>query len=258
MLLCGLVAPGHAHEFWIEPEAYTVAASEKVVAHFRNGEHFEGNRLSFIPSRYAKHDFIVGASQQAITGDLGRRPAVSVEPAESGLGILVVQSETQRLRYPNWEKFQNFIDHKDFDLTQAEHVALGHPAADFRERYRRFAKSLVGVGDARGSDRRVGLEIELVALVNPYLDDLSEGMPVQAFLADAPRADVQIELFEKGADGEVVTTLHRTDEAGVAMLPVQAGHSYLVDTVHLRPAPAGSKDGVVWQTLWASLTFAVP
>ncbi|MEM7377244.1 MAG: DUF4198 domain-containing protein, partial [Pseudomonadota bacterium] len=181
-----------------------------------------------------------------------------VEPAETGLGILVVQSETQRLRYPNWVKFQNFIDHKDFDLTQAEHVARGHPPADFRERYRRFAKSLVGVGDAVGADRRIGLEIELVALSNPYVDDLANGLHVQAFLGDAPRADVQIELFEKRADGEVVTTLHRTDHAGVALLPVQAGHSYLVDTVHLRPAPPGSKEGVVWQTLWASLTFAVP
>lgn len=237
---------------------YTVAPSEKVIAHFRNGESFVGQRLAFIPSQYTKHDFIVRGAQQLISGDLGRRPAVSVLPAQTGLGILVVESVTSRLRYPTWAKFQAFVDHKDLDITQAEHVARGYPPTDFRERYRRFAKSLVGVGDAIGADRRVGLEIELVALANPYVDDLTGGLPVQAFLGDAARADVQIELFEKRANGEIDISLHRTDDKGMAVLPVRAGSSYLVDTVHLRPAPADSKEGVVWQTLWASLTFAVP
>ena len=82
-------------------------------------------------------------------------------------------------------------------------------------------------------------------------------MPVQAFLGDAPLAGVQIELFEKGDGDDVAISLHRTDVRGIAVLPVSAGNAYLVDTVHLRPALPESEADVVWETLWASLTFAV-
>ena len=255
---CASVLPAQAHEFWVEPDAYTVSSGESVVAHFRNGEHFNGNRLALIPGRYTRLDFVVGETLVAITGDVGQRPAVDLQSAETGLGILAVVSTTSRLRYKQWAKFQKFIDHKAFPLTKAEHLALGFPESDFRERYRRYAKSLVGIGDAAGRDRRLGLDIELVALANPYTDDLSDGFAVQAYLGDAVSADVQIELFEKNAAGEVNITLHRTDGDGVAVLPVRPGHRYLVDTVHLRPAPADTEADVVWDTLWASLTFAVP
>jgi hypothetical protein len=59
----------------------------------------------------------------------------------------------------------------------------------------------------------------------------------------------------------VLITLVRTNTEGVAMLPIQRGHSYLADAVVLRVPDAGSKaqeSKAVWETLWASMTFAVP
>lgn len=247
-----------AHEYWIDPVQYVVGKDEPVVADFRNGERFEGNRLAFMASRYTRHDLILGDARHAIDSDLGQRPAVSMLPESEGLGILVVESVTKRLRYATWEKFQKFIDHKAFGLTRDEHLANGFPEINFREAYRRYAKSLVGIGHAEGTDRLIGLDIELVALSNPYTDDVSGGLAVQAFASDVARASTQIELFEKSPDGNVVVTLHTTDTDGVAVLPVKRGHRYLVDTVELLPAPEDSEDGVVWETRWASLTFAVP
>lgn len=256
--VCALALPAAAHEFWIEPEDYTVNAGQSVVAHFRNGEQFNGNRLALIPSQYTQLEFAVGDTTRAITGDLGQRPAVQLTAPEAGLGILSVVSTPSRIRYKQWAKFQKFIDHKAFGLTQDAHVARGFPPADFRERYRRFAKSLVGLDHAAGRDRRLGLEIELVALANPYTADLAGGLAVQAFLGDTVLSGVQIELFEKTPTDDVNITLHRTDSDGVAVLPVRPGNRYLVDTVHLREAPEDSAADVVWDTLWASLTFAVP
>ncbi len=56
-----------------------------------------------------------------------------------------------------------------------------------------------------------------------------------------------------------ITTV-RTDKAGVAVVPVLAGHAYMLDAVVLREPDARLTEqiGAAWETLWANLTFGVP
>jgi hypothetical protein len=119
-------------------------------------------------------------------------------------------------------------------------------------------KSLIAVGSGEGSDSEAGLKTEFVALTNPYTEDFDNRMKVRLLYEGAPRADAQVEVFERAPDGSVDITLHRTDEAGEAVIPVQDGHEYLFDAVVLRPYERTGEDDPVWQTLWAALTFAVP
>lgn len=72
------------------------------------------------------------------------------------------------------------------------------------------------------------------------------------------QANTQIELFEKSPQGEVKTSRLRTNDLGVVVLPVKPNHHYLVDMVVLRePSKTLAKDKrAVWETVWASLTFA--
>ena len=116
------------------------------------------------------------------------------------------------------------------------------------------------VGAGAGSDRSFGLVTELVALANPYTDALPDGLPVQLLYNAAPRADAQIEIFEKNAQGNIEVTTTRTNEAGIAMIEVRPGHIYMLDAVVLRQPSAelAEKHGAVWESLWANLTFAVP
>ena len=44
----------------------------------------------------------------------------------------------------------------------------------------------------------------------------------------------------------------------VARLPVRAGYEYLADAVVLRAVEPKRETDAQWQSLWASLTFAVP
>jgi len=136
--------------------------------------------------------------------------------------------------------------------------ARGVPETGCREVYSGYGKSLIAVGGGSGQDRAVGLKTEIVALANPYTDDLSGGFPVRVLFDGAPRADVQVEVFDRGPDGQVGVALYRTDAAGETVLPVQAGHEYLVDAVLLRAVAPLADDDPVWESLWASLTFMVP
>jgi hypothetical protein len=253
-------APVAAHEFWIEPLDYQVPPDGNLTGHLVNGEAFAGVTYSFLPQRFTRFDLAMADSLAPVEGRLGDKPALNLPAPAEGLAVAAYVSQIDVVRYDEFAAFLRFAAHKDFPDMDARHRAAGHPETGFGEAYSRFAKTLIAVGAGAGADRRLGLETEIVALANPYVDDVTEGLPVQVFSGEDIRADAQVELFEKAPDGTVEITYHRTDAEGVALLPVRPGHSYLVDAVLLRePAPdlAAARD-VVWETLWASLTFAVP
>jgi hypothetical protein len=187
-------------------------------------------------------------------------PALQQEPVAEGLNIAAYQANNAIVDYESWEKFQNFVDHKDFGDVLSQHEARGLPLENFKEVYSRHAKSLMGVGNSEGADRRVGLETEIVALTNPYTDDISQGFQVQVYYRNDVRPNTQVEVFEKGADSIVTISLYQTNDEGIAVFPVKPGFSYMVDAVVLRtPSEAlAERTGAVWETLWANLTFAVP
>jgi len=260
LILALTATPLSAHEFWIEPLTYQVAPDGRLEAHIVNGEEFEGVELPYIPRSF--ENFVVFSGEQAakVQGRVGDRPALNQDALAEGLNIVAYQASNATLNYENWAKFQKFVDHKDFGDVRSRHEARGLPDEDFLEVYGRFSKTLIGAGNGQGADRRVGLETEVVALTNPYVNDLSDGMRVQLHYRNEVRANEQIEVFEKAPDGTIDIQLYRTDDQGIGTFPVKPGHAYMVDAVVLREPSdqLAEATGAVWQTLWANLTFGVP
>jgi hypothetical protein len=260
-----LVTPATAHELWIEPDDYSVEPETVVTARLVNGQNFDGVALRYFPTQFVRFALVLDQTEVPVPGRVGDAPALNMPVLGDGLHVAVYQSSGDYLKYTEFEKFARFAAHKDLSASLGTDVLARHaernlPDSGFTEYYTRYSKALIGVGHAKGADRRMGLETELVALTNPYTDDLDGQMQVQLFRGEAPRADAQIELFAKAPDGAVTVTLHRTDANGVASLPVSPGFTYLVDAVVLQePSGAGRGDReVAWETLWAALTFAVP
>ncbi|MGY3438656.1 MULTISPECIES: DUF4198 domain-containing protein [unclassified Marinovum] len=247
-----------AHEFWIDPHAWQLKAGEPITADIRVGQDFEGPAFSFLPHRIRRFDIVMDGVTTPVESRAGDKPALAMAAPADGLAVVVHATTDYQLTYSEWAKFESFLTTKDWVPLLDEHKARGLPETGFRERYSRYAKALIAVGDGAGSDSAVGLETEIVALANPYTDDLADGMPVQVFYQGAPRADAQIELFAKGPDGSVDVSQIRTDDAGTAIFPVQPGYRYLVDAVVLRSIEPAQPDDPVWESLWAALTFAVP
>lgn len=243
-----------AHEFWIEPQTYQVAPGQEVVANLRNGQEFNGGSLSWFDHRKLRSEARMDGVD-ALVGRDGDLPAIQYTPEDAGLLRLVHKTVMDRITYKEAEKFSAFVEHKDLDTS-----ALPAPVYPFKEGYTRFVKSLIAVGDAQGQDDVAGLEIEFLALKNPYVDDLSDGLPVRLIYQGVPRGNAQVEVFEKSPDGEVLITLLRTDAQGEAVVAVKPDHSYLLDSVVLRlpTADIAEEKGIVWETLWAAMTFAVP
>lgn len=256
LLFAGLATPLFAHEFWIAPEKYQLSQGDTLIAQFKNGENFKGINLGFFERRSERFEWIIGDRTEPLSPRQGNIPVLDMVVPEDGLMVIAHETTASKITYRTWDEFQAFADHKDFPDIRERHVARGLPEDGFVESYTRHAKALVGLGSATGADRALGLETEFVALANPYAAPMSETFPVQLFYQGQPRADAQIEIFDRATDGTVTVTLARTDSEGRASIPIQAGHEYLLDAVVLRESPEGSD--TAWDTLWAALTFQIP
>ncbi len=258
-LALALAGPLAAHEFWIWPERYQLAPQDPLRASLRVGQQFEGAEQSYLPPNILRFDLVTPTGTALVDGRPGDRPALAMPAPAAGLTVVVHQTRNFSLTYTDWQKFVDFLRHKDAEWVLDRHAALGLSQDRVKEIYGRYAKALIAVGDGQGADAPQGLEVEIVALDNPYTAPLAGGMAVQVLYQAAPRANAQVELFERAPDGRVAVTLHRTDAQGVVRLPVKAGHEYLVDSVVLRETPQALADtGAQWESLWASLTFRVP
>ena len=262
-IICALLAApiASAHEFWIEPPEFQAEKDVPLMADLKNGELFKGTRQSFFEDRNTRFEVIMGDQITPVTGRMGDRPAIQLlAPEKDGLMIIAHEAAPSTITYKEWPKFMKFVAHKDFKETEAIHTARGWAKEGFKETYTRHSKSLIAVGDGAGSDRRLGLVTELVALENPYAADFDGTMDVALYYNGAPRADAQIEVYERDAEDNVAVTITRTDAQGRASVPLVAGMDYMLDAVVLRPVEGATtaEAGPVWETLWATLTFAVP
>lgn len=250
--ICLIGAQVQAHEFWIEPLGYQVATGDTAQATFNVGQDFKGPSYSYIPGRSVRFDQVIGEQVAPVQALVGDNPAFSLADAPEGLLVVVHETGVSSLQYSEEGKFERFVTHKALETGGVTHTL------PFVELYQRHAKALIGVGASQGQDRALGLRHEIVALANPYVDDLSDGLPVQVLYEGAPRAQAQVELFAKAPDGSVVVTLHTTDAEGIARLPLTTGHSYLADSVVLEPLVPAADGDPVWMTYWAALTFGAP
>lgn len=247
-----------AHEFWISPASYHIAPGATIVADLRIGQNFEGPPFPFLPAGFTRFELVQGAQTLPVSGRIGDMPALRVPAPGPGLWIVVHRAADQVLRYDDPAKFAAFLEHKDLGWVQAEHQARGLPDTGFSERYARFAKSLIAVDAGDGADVEVGLETEILALSNPWTDDVTDGLRVRVLYKGKPRKDAQLEVFARDPEGGVTINKLRTDAMGEVLVPVRAGHEYLLDAVLMRPLFPSAPGAPVWESLWASLTFAVP
>ena len=247
-----------AHEFWIDPEAHLVAPGETVKANLRVGQEYDGSAFAYIPRSIRRFDYAYQGQVRPVEGTVGDRPAMSLSVPGEGLLVAIHATQDLKLTWDDWERFVAFLEHKDLTWGLAEHDARGLSHENVRERYSRYAKSLIAVGAGAGEDIETGMETEIVALENPYTGDMSDGFDMLALYQGEPLQDVQIEVFEKAGDGTVTITTQRTGADGRATIPVTPGHRYMLDTVTLRPLEVVGDTDPAWETLWANMTFEVP
>jgi len=243
-----------AHDFWIEPSAYRVAAGAHVDVALRVGEGYRGDAVARNPAKIRRFVLVGPAGEQPLAGDAGRDPAGSAEIGGSGLFVIGYQSLPSSVTL-DAPKFEAYLREEGLERVIGLRAERGQSALPGREIYSRCAKALVASGpaEAEQADRRLGLPLELVPEVNPYGGG-SGPTVVRLLFRDRPLEGALVVALPKDAPGQ--TREARTDASGRVALDLGAGRTWLVKAVHMVEAPSGS--GADWESLWASLTFEIP
>ena len=252
LAVASIGAPVFAHDVWIEPTTFSAQPGQTVGVQLRVGQDFVGDPLPRDPALI--NQFVVedAAGRKPIGGRNGADPAGFLRVAVPGLLVIGYRSNSSAIELAA-EKFNQYLKEEGLDAVAALRARRNETGAAGRELYSRCAKSLVFSGstsEAQG-DRLLGFTLELVAERNPYALRPGEDLPVRLIYQNRPLA---------GALVVAINSLHplrkltaRTDSDGRVRFQLRPGGIWLVKSVHMIQAPAGSN--AEWASLWASLTF---
>ena len=256
-----------AHEVWIEPNTTHLPEGEQLLADLRIGDMFKGDHLIYIPQQTERLFVLTEAGSFDLEPRIGSRPVVTVPPGRlaglAGEVVVVYQSANNYIHYGSEGKFFRFAEKKGVPDVRQTHAGRQLPQSGFVERYKRFAKASIDVGPDRhaGSqqvnDRAVGMELEFVSRAKAHLLDGRTALEVQLMYQGNVLPAALVTLFSRDPEGRVTASQHTTDGQGTVRLMADPGHRYLLDHVTLRETdPAKDRNRPVWESLWASLTFA--
>lgn len=248
----GLLIPTlHAHEFWIEPSSLRPTAGVAFDVHLRVGQEFRGDAMIYLPESFERFVTVNARGQKNVEGIPGDDPAARLTITDPGLLLIAYQSTRYSVDM-DAATFKEYLKQEGLDhLVPAQRVNQ----KTVHEVYRRYAKSLLAVSgrsDNFDFKKPLGLRLEILPLTSPYSLKKDQVLEVQLLYENRPLAGAQIMAMSKTKPKDQI--VQRTDRAGRARFVLSHADVWLMNAVHMIPAPADAKAD--WESFWASLTFA--
>ena len=250
--------PVVAHEFWLEPLNFEIEQGANIQVQIKVGQGLEGDTYAFFPANFVRFDLTTNTTTGVLKNRFAQKPAVDQPSEANGLHVLTYQSKASKLRYKKRETFEKFLKAEGIEWVLEEHAKRGLPSLDFTELYQRFAKTLIGVGDAKGEDRLTGLKFEWVVLTNPYTALEKQVIKAQLFFEGKSFPNSTVNVFIR-IDDEIKQLKLKTDSEGKVDISAKERGTYLINAVHMVQPSKGEDipDDAAWMSLWASTTFAI-
>lgn len=244
-----------AHDFWVQPSAFTPSPEAVLPVRLFVGDYFRGEPFARRASLIERFVAVGPHGEAQIVGLEGSDPAGYVRLIRSGLHALAYRSRRSFTRL-GAKQFEAYLAEEGLERISRERAAEGHADRAVREAFSRCAKALVQVGeiDSTAGDRPIGLELELVADKNPYALSIGEKLPVRLLYQGKPLAGALVAAVNRNdVAGRTAT---RTNQDGKAVLTLDRKGLWMIRAVHMVRPDAGVEAD--WESLWASLTFALP
>lgn len=244
-----------AHDFWIEPTAFTPASGTRLPVLIRVGEDFNGTSQPYVPHWFVDFSVSTTAGREPVQGLPGDDPAATLDVKTPGLWLIGLHS-TRSFVDLEASRFDKYLQAEGLESVRELRRERGQEKSSGREYYSRCAKSLVRVGDGPGNgfDRVLGYPLELIPRENPYALTAGKTLPLLLNYSGKPLAGVLVIAFT--ADQPARRFQARTSRAGTVNLPLDWAGRWLVKAVHMIEVP-DSDPAADWESFWASLTFEV-
>ncbi len=251
--------PVQAHDYWLEFAPLRPAAGDELALSLWVGEDFAPTeekpmqRARMVALRHITRDddvdLLPGARE-------GATPLQRVKLHAGGGHLLAVERDPSHITLRAL-KFNKYLKHEGLLAALAERRRAGERLRRASERYTRYLKAFVQVGDeADGvSTRVVGHRIELVPERDLATLAVGERLALAVRFEGKALPGVQVEAFVRGPDGRARGQVALSDAAGRVEFVVGAGGAWVVRTVHMQRC-TGCADAQ-WESFWTAYSFAV-
>lgn len=246
-----------AHDFWIEPSAFTAKAGEAIRVHLRVGHSFGGEAVRRDDARIERFVLAGPGGETNVLGRHGMDPAGLLRLDAPGIWFVGYRS-TPSPHDLAPAAFDAYLREEGLERIIEDRASRAESQKHGRERFSRSVKSLLRTADAaagEGYDRALGLPLEFVLEADPVAAPGGR-LPMRLLHDGTPLAGALVVVLRKTAGAAAEEAIRgRTDAEGRFTMPAGAG-TWLVKSVHMTRAPAGQD--YEWESVWTSLTFQVP
>lgn len=259
LLGCTLVSPALAHDLWLVPaESAHAKVGQPVLVRANSGMNFPVSEHAPDPSAFAKRLLIRPDGSEGkldAAGKEGESGLLQWVPERAGLHIVAVETQPKLITL-SADQFNEYLVADGLPhiyRLRANEKSLDQPG---RERYSKFPKALLNVGDARAGDpsRVLGLTLELVPLDDPFRLKVGETLRVRVLFRSEPLADANLG-WDHPDDGEPPSGTVRSNAKGEALIPIARTGLMTVRLTHMTRPKTGDYE---WESFWTTLTFRIP
>lgn len=249
-------AAARAHDTWLLPAKFHVAAGGKIELALTSGMAYPASETAIDPARVERAGVrLVGNTTTLAVGEKGKDALALAGPlASAGIATLFVELHPRTLDLEPKEVDEYLAEIGAAPSVRERYIAAPAPRR-WREAYTKHAKSFVRVGEP-SSDRSwaepLGLAFELVPESDPTALKPGQELAVRLLRAGKPAAGMAIGLVREGSPEGVLRT---TDDAGRATFALPQAGRWLLRATELRPIEGKDVD---WESDFTTLTFEVP
>lgn len=260
------VVPLEAHDFWVVPDAFQVAAGAPLLFRTVTGVHFATSESPVAADRLTDARILAGdSSRDERLGDFsvaGKSLIIGHRPATAGqrVVVLALAPRTSRmtgeafLRYLRLEGAADAADR----LVREERLQARSDSVEMRST--KFAKTLaeVGAGGPRAFQRTAGHALEFVPLTDPRALRAGETLSLRVRARGRPLVGARVYSGRApDADTTSENLVLTTDDAGVVRVPTSRAGLWNVRTSSVAPSTAVDRAPAYWDVEWATFVFAV-
>lgn len=252
-LVLAIAVPVAAHDVWMEANPFVVPV-ETIVPY----------RI-FVGHGPAREPWDVGPARIIEMQSLGPRSRVDLKPTRSETGAIrfgapgtyvVTMVSSASLSDLPALRFNDYAAAEGLSPIIALRARFNQAKSNGRELYSRRTKMLIKVGNARTPQlhilRPVGLSLEIVPQVDPFLTIRGQPLPFAIYYQGKPLAGATLKLTNLNSDAAPVARAI-TNADGQAVLAHPGKGRWQANVVWSRPL-IGNRDAE-FETVFSSLTF---
>lgn len=246
-----------AHDLYLMPDRFQVSPGDALTFTIHNGDDFPEAKSRVVLERLRNPALHARGGVPALPAFQmdGVRAVSTVQTARAAHLALTVETEA-RVEAMNAKDFLDYLKEEDLSQVIEAREKQGESEQAAKERYSKFAKTIVRVGDGDGSfNQPVGLTIEFVPEKDPLSVKPGEALPVRLLFRGSPAAGIAvIGARTRASDPAAIAPVGQTDAEGRISIPVAEPGKWRLHAIYMERLKDPAAD---WESYWATLTFEV-